>query len=71
LKKSTLPVKTAQTMENILNANDRSIRFEVISNPEFLAEGTAVKDLLEPWYASVNDFRDPFLVSLAGPVTFI
>ncbi|MBN2243814.1 MAG: UDP-glucose 6-dehydrogenase [Acidobacteria bacterium] len=48
VEKSTLPVKTAQTMENILNANDRNIRFDVVSNPEFLAEGTAVKDLLSP-----------------------
>ncbi len=48
IEKSTLPVKTAQTMENILKANGRKIHFEVISNPEFLAEGTAVKDLLEP-----------------------
>lgn len=48
IEKSTLPVKTAQTMENILNANGRNLRFEVISNPEFLAEGTAIKDLLEP-----------------------
>jgi UDPglucose 6-dehydrogenase len=48
IEKSTLPVKTAQTMENILNANSKKIRFEVISNPEFLAEGSAVTDLLEP-----------------------
>ena len=48
IEKSTLPVKTAQTMENILNANGHTIHFEVISNPEFLAEGTAIKDLLEP-----------------------
>jgi UDPglucose 6-dehydrogenase len=48
VEKSTLPVKTAQTMENILNANRDEISFEVISNPEFLAEGTAIKDLLEP-----------------------
>jgi UDPglucose 6-dehydrogenase len=48
IEKSTLPVKTAQTMENILNANGKKVPFEVISNPEFLAEGTAVKDLLEP-----------------------
>ena len=48
IEKSTLPVKTAQTMENILNANDKNLHFEVISNPEFLAEGTAVKDLMEP-----------------------
>jgi UDPglucose 6-dehydrogenase len=48
IEKSTLPVKTAQTMENILNANGNKARFEVISNPEFLAEGTAIKDLLDP-----------------------
>jgi len=48
IEKSTLPVKTAQTMETILNTGDRKIHFEVISNPEFLAEGTAVKDLLDP-----------------------
>jgi UDPglucose 6-dehydrogenase len=48
IEKSTLPVKTAQTMENILNANGRKVHFEVLSNPEFLAEGTAIKDLLDP-----------------------
>jgi UDPglucose 6-dehydrogenase len=35
-------------MERILKANKRGLRFEVVSNPEFLAEGSAVKDLLEP-----------------------
>jgi UDPglucose 6-dehydrogenase len=48
VEKSTLPVKTAQTMENILKANGNGAHFEVVSNPEFLAEGTAVQDLLEP-----------------------
>jgi len=48
IEKSTLPVKTAQTMEDILKANGKNLHFEVISNPEFLAEGSAVKDLLEP-----------------------
>ncbi len=48
IEKSTLPVKTAQTMEDILNANSKQYHFEVISNPEFLAEGTAIKDLLDP-----------------------
>jgi UDPglucose 6-dehydrogenase len=48
VEKSTLPVKTAQTMETILHSNAQNVRFDVISNPEFLAEGTAVRDLLEP-----------------------
>ncbi len=48
IEKSTLPVKTAQTMETILSAHGKAISFEVVSNPEFLAEGTAVRDLLEP-----------------------
>ena len=48
VEKSTLPVRTAQAMERILNANDRGIHFDVLSNPEFLAEGTAVADLNNP-----------------------
>jgi UDPglucose 6-dehydrogenase len=48
VEKSTLPVRTAQTMEIILNASGKGPHFEVVSNPEFLAEGTAVRDLLEP-----------------------
>lgn len=48
VEKSTLPVRTAEAMERILKSNRNGIKFEVISNPEFLAEGSAVKDLLEP-----------------------
>ena len=48
VEKSTLPVRTAEAMERILQENNKGLRFEVVSNPEFLAEGTAVKDLLEP-----------------------
>jgi UDPglucose 6-dehydrogenase len=48
VEKSTLPVRTASAMERILNANSRGIQFEIVSNPEFLAEGTAVKDLENP-----------------------
>lgn len=47
IEKSTLPVRTAAAMEAILN-NDARHRFTVLSNPEFLAEGTAIKDLMEP-----------------------
>ena len=48
VEKSTLPVRTAAAMARILNSNDSGMRFEVLSNPEFLAEGTAVKDLEQP-----------------------
>jgi len=48
VEKSTLPVRTAHSMGKVLNANAEEIRFEVLSNPEFLAEGTAIKDLTEP-----------------------
>jgi UDPglucose 6-dehydrogenase len=45
VEKSTLPVRTAEAMENILNSNGRKIHFDVLSNPEFLAEGTAIEDM--------------------------
>jgi len=48
VEKSTLPVKTAIAMERILSANDKGLHFDIVSNPEFLAEGTAIKDLENP-----------------------
>jgi UDPglucose 6-dehydrogenase len=48
VEKSTLPVRTAQAMERILLSTHSGVRFEVLSNPEFLAEGTAIKDLEQP-----------------------
>jgi len=48
VEKSTLPVRTAKAMERILHSKDTGIHFEVLSNPEFLAEGTAIKDLEDP-----------------------
>jgi len=48
IEKSTLPVKTALAMERILNSKERKIHFSVLSNPEFLAEGSAVSDLENP-----------------------
>jgi len=48
VEKSTLPVRTAEAMERILKENKKNIRFDVVSNPEFLAEGSAVNDLLSP-----------------------
>jgi UDPglucose 6-dehydrogenase len=48
IEKSTLPVRTAHAMERILDSNAKGIHFDIISNPEFLAEGSAIKDLEEP-----------------------
>lgn len=48
VEKSTFPVKTALAMERILTSNNSGIHFDVLSNPEFLAEGTAIKDLEDP-----------------------
>src|SRR5215216_3768105 len=48
VEKSTIPVKTAETIKAILAANARGHKFEVLSNPEFLAEGTAIADLHAP-----------------------
>ena len=47
VEKSTLPVRTAEKIKKILNENNSEIKFEVLSNPEFLAEGTAIKDLFK------------------------
>jgi len=48
IEKSTLPVKTALAMERILNSQPNGISFDVLSNPEFLAEGSAIHDLENP-----------------------
>ena len=46
VEKSTLPVRTAETLKTILDSTGQGVKFEVLSNPEFLAEGTAIDDLL-------------------------
>ena len=48
VEKSTLPVRTAEAMARILESGNSSTRFSVVSNPEFLAEGTAIQDLGNP-----------------------
>jgi UDPglucose 6-dehydrogenase len=59
VEKSTLPVRTASAMERILNENHKNIYFEVVSNPEFLAEGTAVRDLEFPDRVLVGSRETP------------
>ncbi len=48
IEKSTLPVRTAEAIKNILDNTGNGVQFQILSNPEFLAEGTAVEDLLNP-----------------------
>ncbi|MFC1224239.1 UDP-glucose 6-dehydrogenase [Pedobacter sp. BG31] len=48
VEKSTLPVRTAEAVRDILHNTGSGVKFQVLSNPEFLAEGTAVEDLLSP-----------------------
>ena len=45
VEKSTLPVRTAAAMQRVLSSGSNGVHFEVLSNPEFLAEGTAIEDL--------------------------
>ncbi|KAG2133179.1 UDP-glucose/GDP-mannose dehydrogenase family, NAD binding domain-containing protein [Suillus cothurnatus] len=49
VEKSTVPCRTAESMRTILDANSKpNARFDILSNPEFLAEGTAIDDLFAP-----------------------
>lgn len=48
VEKSTLPVRTAQAIKDILDHTGNGVKFQILSNPEFLAEGTAVQDLIAP-----------------------
>ena len=48
VEKSTLPVRTAEALKNILDNTGNGVNFQILSNPEFLAEGTAVSDLHKP-----------------------
>lgn len=48
IEKSTLPVKTAESIKSILKETSNGNKFQILSNPEFLAEGSAIKDLQNP-----------------------
>ena len=59
VEKSTVPVKTAEAMAQILSTENGGNRFEVLSNPEFLAEGTAVADLENPDRVVIGSRQTP------------
>lgn len=59
VEKSTLPVRTAEALKRILGTADKGNRFSVVSNPEFLAEGTAIRDLERPDRVLIGAERTP------------
>ncbi|WP_370391202.1 nucleotide sugar dehydrogenase [uncultured Winogradskyella sp.] len=65
VEKSTLPVRTAQAIKSILHNTGNSVNFDVLSNPEFLAEGTAIQDLLSPDRVLIGGESEDAIESLA------
>ncbi len=70
VEKSTLPVKTAQTIKEILELSSKKSPnnkiFHVLSNPEFLAEGTAINDLINPARILIGGSHDKSIKSLSN-----
>ncbi|TXE11655.1 nucleotide sugar dehydrogenase [Seonamhaeicola algicola] len=65
VEKSTLPVRTAEAIKSILHNTGNGINFHILSNPEFLAEGTAVDDLLQPDRVLIGGENEAAINSLA------
>ncbi|KAF7293168.1 UDPG-MGDP-dh-C domain-containing protein [Mycena chlorophos] len=60
VEKSTVPCRTAESMRTILEANSKpNCRFDILSNPEFLAEGTAIADLFSPDRVLIGSLQTP------------
>ncbi|WP_179338823.1 nucleotide sugar dehydrogenase [Winogradskyella ludwigii] len=66
VEKSTLPVRTAQAIKSILHNTGSDVKFEILSNPEFLAEGTAIQDLLNPDRVLIGGESEDAIESLAN-----
>lgn len=64
VEKSTLPVRTAEAIKRILSNSTNDATFDVLSNPEFLAEGTAIEDLLEPDRVLIGGERPESIAAL-------
>lgn len=58
VEKSTVPVRTAESIKRVL-ASASKFKFQVLSNPEFLAEGTAIADLLTPSRVLIGGEQTP------------
>ncbi|MUU77185.1 nucleotide sugar dehydrogenase [Winogradskyella endarachnes] len=66
VEKSTLPVRTAQAIKSILHNTGSDVKFSILSNPEFLAEGTAIQDLLNPDRVLIGGESEEAIESLAN-----
>ncbi|PJJ84068.1 UDP-glucose 6-dehydrogenase [Mucilaginibacter auburnensis] len=69
VEKSTLPVRTAEVLRDILQNVGNGVKFQILSNPEFLAEGTAVEDLFSPDRVLIGgDYTDEGLKAIESLV---
>jgi UDPglucose 6-dehydrogenase len=59
VEKSTVPVRTAESMKSVLACNERGLKHQILSNPEFLAEGTAMADLDSPSRVLIGGEQSP------------
>ncbi|KAL3791054.1 hypothetical protein ACHAW5_002831 [Stephanodiscus triporus] len=59
VEKSTVPVRTAEAVRRVLDCNEKGLKFQVLSNPEFLAEGTAIPDLMKPDRVLIGGVQSP------------
>ncbi|KAK8938257.1 UDP-glucose 6-dehydrogenase 5 [Platanthera guangdongensis] len=59
VEKSTVPVRTAEAIEKILTHNNKGVNYQILSNPEFLAEGTAIQDLFNPDRVLIGGRKTP------------
>ncbi|HMR19375.1 MAG TPA: nucleotide sugar dehydrogenase [Sphingobacterium sp.] len=69
VEKSTLPVRTAEALKSILHNTGSDVNFHILSNPEFLAEGTAVQDLLSPDRVLIGGENEEAIAALVGIYT--
>src|SRR5690606_35511374 len=66
VEKSTLPVRTAEALKSILHNTGYDVNFHILSNPEFLAEGTAIQDLQNPDRVLIGGENEDAIQSLVN-----
>lgn len=71
VEKSTVPVRTATAIRTILSVNDKGLKFQVLSNPEFLAEGTAIADLTKPDRVLIGGGQTPEGIKAANTLASV